>query len=117
MLKPKSDDEPEGLGPVVERWRLGTGRKVLQAEAIAAGIAEILDDESVVVRDRDGGPESPQTKRPDLADIAVLCRSVIDRDEVSTALQTRGIPTIVDRGGLLRTPEAEHRFVQTPAEK
>jgi ATP-dependent exoDNAse (exonuclease V) beta subunit len=101
-LVPEKEEEPEGLGPVVERWYLAGGRKVERAAAIASGVRKLLDDSSVQVRANESG-----TRRPGPRDVAVLCRTNEECLEVAEALHAIGISSVVERKGLLATPEAE----------
>ncbi len=100
-LRPQSEEEPDGLGPIVERWNLVAKNKTDDACATASGVAELLADSTVRVRD---GNERTRPVRP--GDIAVLCVTNGQCASVAGALAALGIPAAVATPGLLATPEA-----------
>lgn len=103
-LKPAKDAEAPGLGPVVERWypKVAGRKKRDQTDALAAGIKALLEDETVLVRDRLTGEARPFEAR----DIAVLCRRNNTCTAVADSLAAIGIKSAVSRAGLMKTPEA-----------
>lgn len=94
--------EPQGLGPVLERWALDASNRQADADALAAGVRELLADEKVVVRD----PVSGQARRVRAGDVAILCRMNAVCDSIAAALDNTGVPAVRRRAGLLSTPEA-----------
>jgi ATP-dependent helicase/nuclease subunit A len=100
-LEPAFPDEPPGLGPVVERWLLESRNKPADTAALAAGVAELLADEEVRVRDQ--ASREPWPVRP--SDIAVLCLTNDTCLSVAGELGRLGIPSILARRGVLATPE------------
>ena len=101
-LEPAMDQEPAGLGPLVERWVLASKNKHDDAAATAAGIRDLLQDEDQRVRDETG----EGTRRLVARDVAVLCRKNEECDEVAAALAALGIRAVIPRAGLLFTLEA-----------
>lgn len=101
-LEPYKDSEPEGLGPIVERWVLSAKNKSEQAAAVAAGVKQLLEDP--VSRVRVKGAEQARGIRP--CDIAVLCRTNDECKEVADSLERIGVKAAIARPGLLSRPEA-----------
>ena len=102
-LVPRLEEEPTGLGPIVERWMLASKNKDADAAATAAAVSALLADGTTLVRDRASG--ETRTVRPD--DVAVLCRTNEDRDKVAAQIEALGISVEIPRAGLLGTPEAQ----------
>lgn len=104
--KTRSKQNESALGPVVERWILGSGdrlqSKATQAEALAAGIAQLLTDNTVMVRDRIDN--RPRQARP--GDVGILCRQNAVCWDMAKLLKEHGIQAQVSRPGLMFTPEA-----------
>src|SRR5690606_17514121 len=100
-LRPRFDEEPEGLGPIVERWNLDARNKGDDARATATGVAELLVDATALVRDGRGG-----SRRPRAGDVAVLCLSNDQCSRVAGALADLGVPAALATPGLMATPEA-----------
>jgi ATP-dependent helicase/nuclease subunit A len=103
-LEPASDDEPAGLGPIVEYWplKLADRRKTTQLQpAVAEGVRRLLADPSQQVRERQTG----EVRRALPGDVAVLCRTNAQCLGVATALEAHGIRALVAKSGLLDTAE------------
>jgi ATP-dependent helicase/nuclease subunit A len=100
----RKKDVPE-LGPAVERWRLRPdGRsKAAKADALAAGIKQVLEDDRVKV----GEKGTDRVRRVEPRDIAVLCRRNSTCAAVAGSLAGIGIKSALARAGLMRTPEAK----------
>jgi ATP-dependent exoDNAse (exonuclease V) beta subunit len=94
----KLDVEPAGLGAIVERWKLSDPKQ--QAQQIAAGVAELLEDAAACVRARDGA-----VKHVDKSDVAILTRTNRHAREIADALATIGIPAVLRRRGLASSVE------------
>jgi ATP-dependent exoDNAse (exonuclease V) beta subunit len=101
-LEPAYPEEPEGLGPVVERWRIEGSKKDNRIVTLAQGVREALADDSLMVRDGDGGVRPARA-----ADVAILCRTNDTCSKVATALEGQGVPSVLPRSGLLATHEAQ----------
>jgi ATP-dependent exoDNAse (exonuclease V) beta subunit len=105
-LRPASEDEPAGLGPVVEHWPFqvaGRGGKEAFAACAAARVRALLAS-APEVRDRGSDPGGA-TRPAGAGDVAVLCRTNDQCRAVADALAAQGIPAVVPRVGLLNTPE------------
>lgn len=102
-LVPAEDAEPEGLGSVLERWRLDTKNQAADALALAGGVRDLLDDPEQQVRD-DRSPLGRRDVRP--SDVAVLCRTNRRCQQLASALQALGVPSALSKADLLATPEA-----------
>lgn len=100
-LEPALVEEPGGLGPVFERWRLDGKTREGEARALAAALRDFLADPEVRVRDRDTGEPRP----PGPGDVAILCRTNEGCGAVAHALATLGIDADLPRPGVLGTPE------------
>jgi ATP-dependent exoDNAse (exonuclease V) beta subunit len=103
LLEPDSENEPPGLGPVAERWRLTADNMKEDAHALAAATAQLLADESVQVRDTVTGA----VRRAESRDVAILCRRRAAAADVAAALQAIGIRSVLPRFGLLGTAEGQ----------
>jgi ATP-dependent exoDNAse (exonuclease V) beta subunit len=103
LLEPEKDDEPSGLGPVAERWRLSAANLREDAHALAAATAQLLADDSVRVRDTVTG----LVRRAEARDVAILCRRRAAASDVAAALQAIGIRSVLPRSGLLGTAEGQ----------
>jgi ATP-dependent exoDNAse (exonuclease V) beta subunit len=86
--------------PAVERWDLPGKNKGERAQALASGISELLAGGRTVIDKR-----SEQARAADFGDIAVLCRTHDNLDEIAAALAAARIPLRYQRPGLLATPE------------
>jgi ATP-dependent helicase/nuclease subunit A len=102
ILKPTAEQEPDGLGPIVERWHLEGRTKRDRAAAMATGVRDLLADSSVRVRDGEG-----ETRRPRPADIAVLCRRNDECLAIAEELHAIGLSSVVERRGLFLAPEVQ----------
>ncbi|MBI1949291.1 MAG: UvrD-helicase domain-containing protein [Deltaproteobacteria bacterium] len=91
-------DEPPGLGQVLERWTLTPGRPL--ASEIAAGIAELLEDAEVRVRERG---EVVEVKP---GHVAVLARTNAFARAIAEQLSQLGVASCLRRSGLSATLEA-----------
>jgi ATP-dependent helicase/nuclease subunit A len=103
-LRPAHEDEPGGLGPIVEIWELEIpdGRRTTEYPvALAAGIDALADEADASVRDRGTG----KARSLRLADIAVLSRRRATSQRVATALEALDRRVVLPRPGLLATPE------------
>ena len=98
-----SPSEPGGLGDVMEHWRIGGRRTDELAQAVAAGVAELLGDPDVMVRDRRTGA----ARQVAAGDVAVLCAKNNTCHAVCRGLQSLGIPASVPTKALLTTPEGQ----------
>ena len=98
---PKKAKEPEGLGPIIERWNLATKNKADDAAALAAALKDALTDKSVQVWDKASG----QPRSVEAGDMAVLCFHHYACANVAAALAALGIPVELARPGLMSTPE------------
>ena len=94
--------EPPGLGAPIERWRL-TKTKTIATDvaALAAGVEELLNDETVLVGDQD------TTQPVEPRHIAILCRTNRTCRRVAHALEARSIQSVLSDVRLLATPEAQ----------
>ncbi len=102
-LEPAREKETAGLGQVVEHWRLSAKNVAADADALAAGVRELLADPEVRVRDRESGEARPPRRR----DVAILCRTNLTALRVAEALARLGISSVLPRRGLLNTHEAQ----------
>ena len=93
--------EPPGLGPVVERWVLVSKKKESDAQALAAGVAELLADDTVRVWDK----VTREVRPPTPGDVAILCRLNDTANLVAAELEAQGIRAVLPRDGLLDTAE------------
>jgi ATP-dependent exoDNAse (exonuclease V) beta subunit len=86
--------------PAVELWRLAGGKKSERAQALASGIASMMANGRTVV-----DKTSKQPRAADYSDIAILCRTHDNLDEIANALSETKLPIRYKRPGLLATPE------------
>ncbi|MHC5005340.1 MAG: UvrD-helicase domain-containing protein, partial [Planctomycetota bacterium] len=94
--------EPDGLGPVLERWLSPTRNKPDDAAALAAGVRALLADPEARVRDRISGNARPVRA----SDVAVLCRTNDLCAGVAASLIAAGVAARLPQSGLAATPEA-----------
>ena len=99
-LDPAHEDEPEGLGEIVECWSLDSTNKPNDALATADAISQLLAGD-VAVRD----PATLASRPLRSGDIAVLCRLNDTCAAVAHALEARGIRAVLPRLNLLGTLE------------
>ncbi len=99
-LAPHRDEEPTGLGPVVEVWPLVPDRNnnETRAASVAEGVAQLLE-RAPQVRD---GHSATRTARA--GDIAVLCRTNAQCQQVADALAAVGIAAVVPPCGCSTLP-------------
>ncbi len=97
-LQPTRDSLGEQAA--VETWRLQGRNKTDRALALAAGVRDLLESDQQV---SDREERRPRPVAP--GDIAVLCRTHDNLDEVAAALAAMRIPLRYQRPGLLGTPE------------
>jgi ATP-dependent exoDNAse (exonuclease V) beta subunit len=111
-VEPAEKVEPDGLGPILERWVLepGTHPKTGKAQknakldliSLANGVSSLLADPDARVRDRASG--DARSIQP--SDIAVLCFRNNQCTGLARELEARGIRAVVGRPGLIGTLEA-----------
>lgn len=103
-LEAAKPEKAAGLGVTVERWypRAAGNKKVDKTAALAAGIKELLADESVRIRDGKTG----EARRAEARDVAVLCRTNKTAASIADGLAASGIKSAAARTGLMKTPEA-----------
>lgn len=94
-------DEPPGLGPVVERWALGSKNKTCDAAETAARVRSLLEDPETLVRDRATG----EVRRPRPGDVAVLCRMNDECVDMAAALAAQGLESTLPRAEAARALE------------
>lgn len=99
---PGATETPDTLGPVVEIWRVAGKARDAQSAALAAAVGELLDDPEALVRD----VLTNEPRRVQPRDVAVLCRTHVSCERVTKALESRGIPAVRPRLGLMRSAEA-----------
>jgi len=100
---PPNKTFPADLGAPVEHWPCDAD----EAPAIAAGVVDLVADASTRVRDR----KNDHSSRPVLAgDVAVICRTNRQCDEIAEALHDQGQRCVLARGGLLDTWECIAAF-------
>lgn len=103
----QQEDEPEGMLPALMHWHFqydGEGRKPGKAwldPCIAHSVRELLGQERLI-QDRETGVYRPL--KP--SDVAVLCRSNRECQQMAEELHKQGIKAAIARGGLLQTKEA-----------
>ncbi len=90
--------------PAVELWRLAGGKKSERAKALASGIASMMANGRPVV-DKISNNDSKQERAATYSDIAILCRTHANLNEIATALSEAKLPIRYKRPGLLGTPE------------
>lgn len=86
--------------PAVELWRLAGGKKSERAQALACGIANLIASSRTVI-----DKQSQQPRAVTYSDIAILCRTHDNLNEVANALSEARLPIRFKRPGLLATPE------------
>ena len=86
--------------PAVELWRLTGRNKTTRAHALAGGICALMDSGRTVV-----DKASKEARAATYSDIAILCRTHTNLDEVASALSDAKLPIRYKRPGLLSTPE------------
>jgi ATP-dependent helicase/nuclease subunit A len=84
----------------VELWRLIGGKKSDRSKALASGVRSMVESSRTVI-DKD------TSLQRDLAysDIAILCRTNDNLQEIASALAEINLPIRYNRSGLLETPE------------
>ena len=97
----KPHHPPVSKDPAVEFWQLIGSNKSKRSHSLAAGIRKLIDTQYQVVN-KVTGQKTPVR----YGDIAVLCRSNSNLDEVANALDSWGMPIMQKQNGLLKTPEA-----------
>lgn len=105
VLSPERNDEPEGLGPLVEFWDLEIpkGKRSGDLRCLASGIDSLLE-RGFNVRERVA--DGSERARPGTADdIALLSRRRATRDTAAAALEALGHRVRLPRVGLLDTLE------------
>lgn len=112
-VEPGVSHEPEGLGPIVERWVLEpgvnpiSGRPQQNAEldlvSLAAGVCSLLEDPEARVRDRASG----EARAIEAGDVAVLCFRNDQCTGLARELEARGVRAVLGRPGLVGTLEAQ----------
>jgi ATP-dependent helicase/nuclease subunit A len=101
---PSVASSEDGLGAVVEGWRLDVHdrKKAPDAQALAVAVRELMADPGALVRD----VLTNEARRVRPGDVAVLCRSSANCARVTDALEAAGIPAVRPRTGLVDTLEA-----------
>lgn len=109
-LSPAEEEEPAGLGPIVEYWDLRKpedAQSITQEQmsaAIATGVSQLLQGPGAAqVRDLLTGEVRPA--RP--GDIAILCRTHNECARVAAALRARGLPVAYPGEDIILTPEGQ----------
>lgn len=99
-LEPCRDEEPEGLGEIIECWSLDSKNKTNDALAVADAVSQLLSDEVAV---RDPVTLASRPIRP--GDVAILCRTNDTCVAVAHAVEARGVRAVLPRLALLSTLE------------
>lgn len=86
--------------PAVAVWHLGGSNKAMHAKALAGGIRRLLDSGRTVV-----DKASKTARAATYSDIAILCRTNVNLNEIAAALSDAKLPIRYKRPGLLGTPE------------
>jgi ATP-dependent exoDNAse (exonuclease V) beta subunit len=86
--------------PAVALWHLGGRNKAERARALASGIRNLMDSGRTVV-----DKASKKARAATYSDIAILCRTNANLNEVANALSDAKLPIRYKRPGLLATPE------------
>jgi ATP-dependent helicase/nuclease subunit A len=94
--------DPTELGPALSHWPLTGRSQGERAHALAAGVVALLAT-SPRVRGRQTGAIRPAS----LADLAILCRTNSQCQDVAEALGLQGLPAVVARVGLLDSAEGQ----------
>jgi ATP-dependent exoDNAse (exonuclease V) beta subunit len=96
-LSPALVEEPEDLGPILERWDLDGRSNEARIASLATGIQHVLADPKECIRDRISG----ESRRLLPGDVAVLCETNQQASCLATALTDRGVLVSIARAGLL----------------
>jgi len=99
-LNPKTGSDQVTESSAVEHWQI-MGKKSEQALATAKGIQELIESEYQLI-----DKETGLARTANYGDIAILCRTHDNLNEVANALVAFSIPVSRSQTGLLRTPEA-----------
>lgn len=92
------------LGPVLEHWVVGGRNAGMRAGQVTTGVRALLDDKTVLVRDL-----VTKTVRPICAgDVAVLCDTNNQCDEVAGLLASAGVAARRASAGLCSTMEGRY---------
>jgi ATP-dependent helicase/nuclease subunit A len=86
--------------PTVELWRLSERNKKLRAQALAGGVSALMASGRTVIN-----KETEEPRPLGYRDIAILCRTNDNLDEIANALAEFNLPIRYNRPGLLNTPE------------
>ena len=86
--------------PAVALWRLLGSNKSSRAQSLANGISSMMATGRTVI-DKD----SKQPRSATYSDMAILCRTHANLNEIATALSEAKLPIRYKRPGLLATPE------------
>jgi ATP-dependent exoDNAse (exonuclease V) beta subunit len=104
-LAPVDKREPAELGPIIEHWPLlcpDRVNKVKLANCTATGVRDLLDAKPNI-RDR----RTNLARTATAGDVAVLCRTNEQCDQIAEALSLLGIPAVLPRVGLFSTAEGQ----------
>ncbi len=104
-LEPARDEEPAGLGEILEIWRLNSRNQEGDAVAIADATSQLLQDD-VKVRD----PITMESRPLRPSDVAILCRTNATCMAVAHALSLQDIRAVLPRVGILSTLEGRVVF-------
>lgn len=96
-------EEPAGMGPIVEYWRLNATKQTDDAAALASAVQAFLQDPHSKVRDQSGGG----VRQVESKDVAVLCRTNDNCAAVARALTSIGVPAVIPQNGLVSRAEAQ----------
>lgn len=99
-LKPKTGVDQITESTAVEHWQV-LGKKSEQALATAKGIKQFIENDYQLI-DKDSGT----VRTANYGDIAILCRTHDNLNEMANALVAFGIPVSRSQTGLLTTSEA-----------
>ena len=99
-LNPKPGGNQVAEFSAVEHWQI-VGKKSEQALATAKGIQELIDGDYQLI-----DKETGLARTANYGDIAILCRTHDNLDEVANGLVAFNIPVSRSQTGLLKTPEA-----------
>lgn len=102
-LEPADEDEPPGLGPIIEYWRIQAKNKTDDSRAVAAAIRELIRDENFQVRD----PHTKELRPAGARDFAILCRQNASCAKMADSLEEQGVPAVIARIGLIRQVETQ----------
>jgi ATP-dependent helicase/nuclease subunit A len=86
--------------PAVETWRLTGRNKTDRSQALASGLRNLMDSGRTVI-----DKASKQARAATYSDIAILCRTNANLNEIANALSDAKLPLRFKRPGLLGTPE------------